>query len=97
MDLYDPSNPFLGVFVGTGLIGMLVTLGFVALAFVLSAFITALWIRLILVFMRKALDREYGRMRMAGNGFTPGRASLAPTPAPQTPMPLRNEGGPRDW
>lgn len=95
MDFTDPSTPVIGALVGTGIIGLLITLGSVALAFVLSAFFTALWVRLILVFMRKSLDREYGRMRMAAHGYEPGRASLAPA-GPST-SPLRNSDGPRDW
>jgi len=95
MDFSDPTTPVIGALVGTGIIGLLITLAFIALAFVISAFITALWVRLILVFMRKALDREYGRMRMIGYGFEPGRASLAPTGPATTP--LRSGDGPRDW
>jgi len=86
---------------GTGIIGLFISLGVIVLGFVLSAFITALWVRLILVFMRKALDREYGRMRMIGLGFSPGRppapAQVAPPMAPGPPMPLRPQDGPRDW
>jgi len=95
MDFSDPSTPIIGALVGTGIIGLLITLGFVTLAFVLSAFFTALWVRLILVFMRKALDREYGRMRMIGQGFEPGRLTVPHLDPPSTP--LRNDQGPRDW
>jgi len=95
MDFSDPSTPIIGALVGTGIVGLLITLGFFALAFVLSAFITALWVRLILVFMRKALDREYGRMRMIGQGFEPGRMTVPPLNPPS--LPLRNGQGPRDW
>jgi len=96
MDFYVPSTTDTTMLVGTGILGLLACIGAVALAFVVSAFFAALWVRLILIFMRKALDREYGRMRMAGHGFEPGRrASLAPQTI--TPTPLRNEDGPRDW
>ncbi|MGV8883982.1 MAG: hypothetical protein ACOH1T_00140 [Microbacteriaceae bacterium] len=65
MDPNDPAIPFFSLVAGTGLVGLLLTIAFFALAFVVSAFFTALWIRLILVFMRSSLDREYGRMRSA--------------------------------
>lgn len=86
-------NPLVPSLVGTGIAGLLITIGVVIAGFVISAFITSLWIRLIITFMRKTLDREYGRMRMAGLGFAPG--SARPQPSPITP--LRNEDGPRDW
>jgi len=95
---YDETNPLLALFVGTGIVGLLITLGSIAIAFVISAFFTALWVRLILVFMRKALDREYGRMRAAGLGFDPRGASTQISPmSRQAPPPLRDERGPRDW
>ena len=60
------SNPydFLPVIVGSGIVGLLLFLLFVIVSFVVSAFIMSLWVRLILVFMRKALDREYARVRL---------------------------------
>ena len=91
---YPDINPLVPTLVGTGIVGLLVTIGFAVLAFVASAFITALWVRLIITFMRKTLDREYGRMRMASLGYAPGRARAEP----EAPIvPLRNEDGPRDW
>jgi len=95
MDLTDPTTPFIGALVGTGIVGLLITLAFAALAFVVSAFITALWVRLIMIFMRKALDREYGRMRMIGQGFEAGRMTVPHLNPPSTP--LRNDQGPRGW
>ena len=65
MDPNDPTIPFFSIIAGTGVVGLLLTIVFFAVAFVVSAFFTALWIRLILVFMRSALDREYARMRSA--------------------------------
>jgi hypothetical protein len=43
---------------------LLLSLLLVVIDFVVSAFVVSLWVRLILVFMRKALDREYGRVRL---------------------------------
>jgi hypothetical protein len=89
---YPDVNPLVPTLVGTGIVGLLISIGVVIVGFVISAFITSLWVRLIIAFMRKTLDREYGRMRTAGLGFTPGTAQ--PQPGPITP--LRNDEGPRD-
>ena len=67
MDPNEPTNPIYSFVSGTGVVGLLFALLFAAAGFVASAFITALWVRLILVFMRSALDREYARMRSAGS------------------------------
>ena len=61
------SFDFLPVIVGSGIVGFLLFLLFVVVGFVVSAFIMSLWVRLILVFMRKALDREYERMALVKN------------------------------
>ena len=92
MEINDPTNPIISTVAGTGILGLLVTIGFAALAFVISAFFTALWVRLILVFMRSALDREYARMRMAS--AAPGTARVASSFGGP---PLRDGTGPRDW
>ena len=90
----NPVAPDLSsLIVGTGILGLIITIVVALLGFVVSAFITSLWVRLVLVFMRGALDREYGRMQMGGAGNRPSSyPSLAPPPAP-----LRNEQAPRDW
>ena len=64
MDFIDPSNPILPTLLGSGIGGLLITIGLLIVGFVASAFFTALWVRLILLLMRKALDREYGRVRL---------------------------------
>ena len=91
MEINDPTNPIISTVAGTGILGLLVTIGVAALAFVISAFFTALWVRLILVFMRSALDREYARMRVASAPGTARGASSFGGP------PLRDGTGPRDW
>jgi hypothetical protein len=52
--------------IGSGLIGLVVVVLLWVIGFVVSAFIMSLWIRLILVFMRRRLDSEYALMRGAG-------------------------------
>lgn len=91
-------DTFIATFLTGGLIGGLVVVGGAVVGFVLSAWITSLWVRLIITFLRKTLDREYGRMRGVAGPPPVGRHSGAPAAAaPTGPLPLRSGPGPRDW
>lgn len=94
MDYPSPNTPDISsILIGSGILGLVLSIVFALLAFVVSAFIMSLWIRLILVFMRGALDREYGRMRMGGSGVAPVTSRQ-----PEAPPPAFSSGqGPRDW
>lgn len=89
----NPVTPdFSSLIVGTGILGLIITIVVALLGFVISAFFTSLWIRLILVFMRGALDREYARMR--SGGVDPSRSQGNSYP-PISPIQTGQE--PRDW
>ena len=94
MDYPAPSPSIPSFVVESGILGLAVFIGLVVAAFVASAFIASLWVRLVITFMRKTLDREYGRLRTASS-FDPGKA-VRPA-RPSAPMPLRTDQGPRDW
>lgn len=49
--------------IGAGLGGLVVVIIIYAIGFVISAALFALWVRLVAVFLRKWLDREYARAR----------------------------------
>ena len=95
MDYPAPSPLIPSFVVGSGILGLAIFIGLVVAAFVASAFIASLWVRLVITFMRKTLDREYGRLRTAGSSFEAGKA-VRPA-RPSAPMPLRPDQGPRDW
>ena len=96
--MYYPQpvgTDFASLLIGGGILGLVVFVLVGSLMFIISAFIMSIWIRLILVFMRGALDREYGRMRAAGSSFLDGAAN-APLPPRRPSSPLGNDRGPRD-
>jgi len=66
----DPSIDPAGLVMGAGLLALLVWIGVVIVGFIVSAFLASLWIRLVITFMRKTLDREYGLARGAGGSMT---------------------------
>jgi cytosine/uracil/thiamine/allantoin permease len=78
----DNWTPLIGPLVGTGITGLIITILIAIVWFILSAFITALWIRLILLFMHGTLEREYARMR----GNQPGQTAMGGRPDPYTGM-----------
>lgn len=96
MDYTEPVNPLdPSVFVGSGLIGLAIAIVLAIVGFVVSAFVMSVWIRLIITFMRRTLDREYGRMRTASLGFQADSSRISPVTG--KPVPLRGSEGPRDW
>ena len=75
------------------MLGLVIFLVSTILAFIISAFIVSLWIRLILVFMRTTLDREYDRVRVSGLEFAQNLSRGRPSP----PRTLPNDQGPNEW
>lgn len=74
----------LGLGAGAFVLWLVVVVVLSVLGFVVGAWVVSLYIRLIIHFLRKTLDREYRYMR--GDYFTDLR------PAADRPRP-----GPRDW
>ncbi len=56
------SNYF-PVIAGAGILALVLWLVLVIVGFVVSAFLTSLFVRLVIRFMRKSLDREYRYLR----------------------------------
>jgi phosphate/sulfate permease len=78
------TSSLIGAGLGFGILALVIYIAIIIVGFIISAFIAALWIRLIIRFMRKTLDREYRYMR--GDYFTDQRPR-----ADQPPV------GPRNW
>ena len=94
MEYPSPSTPdFASLIIGSGVLGLVIFLVSTILAFIISAFIVSLWIRLILVFMRTTLDREYDRVRVSGLEF----AQTLSRSRPSQPATLPNDQGPNEW
>ncbi|WP_066522924.1 hypothetical protein [Curtobacterium ammoniigenes] len=79
---------FLAALLGAGLVGFLLMLAIVVVAFVLNAWIAGIWLRLLVRFHRGWFDREYARARGVWGPNVP--------PSPEGRRFLR-ERGPRDW
>lgn len=57
------SNSPLSFIEGAGLAAFFLSLALIVVGFVVSAWLTSLFVRLVLFFMRSALNGEYDRMR----------------------------------
>jgi hypothetical protein len=80
----DPNKTpdFLAPFVGAGIVALIFSLVILVLGFIVSAFVMSLYIRMVIRFMRRSLDREYRYMR-----------GQYPAPAPR----VERGPSPQDW
>lgn len=76
----DPNNPFPAI-AGAGAIIFVIWIVVAVGGFILSAWLMSLYLRLIIRFSRKTLDREYRYLR--GDYFTPASS--------------QRQAGPRSW
>jgi hypothetical protein len=77
----DPNNPFPAI-AGAGVVIFFVWAVVAVGGFILSAWLMSLYLRLVIRFSRKTLDREYRHMR--GDYFTTSTSS-------------QPQAGPRNW
>ena len=74
----DPN--YFSAIAGVGVLVLILWIVLVVVGFVVSAFVMSVFVRLVIRFMRKSLDREYRYLR---GDYTPYDSKRAPTNVPR--------------
>ena len=74
----DPN--YIPALAGFGVLALVLWVALAIISFVVSAFLTSLFIRLVIRFMRKSLDREYRYLR---DDYTAHGSKRAPNTVPR--------------